>query len=50
MAYIQEVVVPLEFIVPNVCLVLDHILDYNVIIKNRLEKVMSLDELMRRDI
>ena len=44
LAYGQEAVVPLEFMVPSLCLAVDHDLDYNAVLRARLEKLMTLDE------
>ena len=35
---------PLEFMVPSLCIAVDHDLDYNAILRARLEKLTTLDE------
>ena len=44
MAYGQETVVPLEFMVPSLRIAVDHNLDYNAALRARLEKLMTLNE------
>ena len=44
LAYGQEAVVPLEFMVPSLRIAVDHDLDYNVVLQAKLEKLMTLDE------
>ena len=50
MVYGQEAVVPLEFMVPSFRVATEHDLNYNQILRFRLEKVLSLDELMQKAI
>ena len=48
LAYGQEAVVPLEFMVPSLRIAVEHDLDYNVVLRARLEKLLTLDELRQR--
>ena len=48
LAYGQEAVVPLEFMVPSLRIAVDHDLDYNAILRARLEKLLTLDEQRQR--
>ena len=48
LAYGQEAVVPLEFMVPSLRIAVDHDLDYNAILRAKLEKLMTLDEQRQR--
>ena len=48
LVYSQEAMVPLEFMVPNLCIDAEHDLDYNYILKVRLEKLLSLDEMKQK--
>lgn len=44
LAFGQEAVVPLEFIVPSLRLAVEHDLDYHAVLKARLDRLLSLDE------
>ena len=44
----QESMVPLEFMVPNLGIAIEHDLDYNLILRVRLEKLLRLDEMRQR--
>ena len=44
LAYGQEAVVPLEFMVPSLRIAVDHDLDYNAVLRNCLQRLMALDE------
>ena len=48
LAYGQEAVVPLEFMVPSLRLAVEHDLDYNAVLRARLEKLLTLDEHRQR--
>lgn len=48
LAYGQEAVVPLEFMVPSLRLAVEHDMDYNSVLWARLEKLLSLDEQRQR--
>ena len=39
---------PLEFMVPSLCIAMDHDMDYNAILRPKLEKLMTLDEQRQR--
>ena len=44
LAYGQEAVVPLEFMVPSLRMAIDYDLDYNEVLRSRLDKLLTLDE------
>ena len=50
LAYGQEAVVPLEFMVPSLRMAVDHDLDYNEVLRSRLDKLLTLDEHRQRAI
>ena len=50
LAYGQEAVVPLEFMVPSLRMAVDYDLDYNEVLRSRLDKLLTLDEHRQRAI
>lgn len=50
LAYGKETLVPLEFMIPTLRLAMEHDLDYNVVLRSRLAKLMTLDEQLQRAI